>query len=141
VDLPPIAPGLFRLDKAGVEPVLLGGECRPCRRQFFPRPPICPACLGEIEEAGLGSQGVLYSYTVVRVKPPFGLPQPYAVAYVDLAASGLRVFSLLDPDAIEQFTIGQQLKLAVGPLGHDGDGSPCLRPYFTPINDNATRAT
>lgn len=129
--LPPVAPGIFRLDETGLEPVLLGGACGPCGQRFFPRPPVCPTCLGEVRESELGSCGTLYSYTVVRVKPPFGLPQPYAVAYVDLADCGLRVFSLLDADTIDRFTIGQALKLAVGVLGNDGDGGPCLRPYFT----------
>jgi uncharacterized OB-fold protein len=135
VALPPIAPGLYRLETGG-EPTLLGGGCRPCERRFYPRPPICPGCLGEIREIELGSRGTLYSHTVIRVKPPFGLPQPYAVGYVDLADSDLRVFSLLDAAAIDRYTIGQALKLAVGAIGHDGDGNPCLRPYFMPVVDD-----
>lgn len=131
--LPPVAAGLFRCGVADDAPMLLGGECEPCSRRFFPCPPLCPACLGEVRECALGSRGRLYSYTVVRVKPPLGLPQPYGVAYVDLPDSGLRVFALLDPDAIDRFEIGQEVQLAVAALGHDSDGNPCLRPYFTHV--------
>ena len=41
-------------------------------------------------------------------------------------------FFLLDPDASETFKPGLAVRLAVKPLGIDQQGSPCLRPYFTP---------
>ena len=79
----------------------------------------------------LGSRGRIYSFTVVRTKPPLGLPRPYAVGYVDLDGSGLRIFSLLDPAQVERFRIGAPVRLAARPLGEDGHGNPRLRPYFT----------
>ena len=74
---------------------------------------------------------MLYSYTIVRMKPPFGLPAPYAVGYVDLPADGLRIFALLDP-TIDAYRIGMPLALTSGPLGVDLAGAPCARPFFTP---------
>ena len=132
-DIPPIAPGIFTLppyDKA--PPTLLGGYCPDCDRRYFPCPKYCPGCLGPIKETAVGSTGTIYSYTIIRIKPPFGFPSPYSVVYVDLAESGLRVFCLFDPEAIDQLRIGIEVELAVRPLGHNDQGEPRLRPYFTP---------
>ncbi len=126
-DVAHIAAHLFR---AGEPPVLLGGRCQGCARTFFPQPRFCPDCLEETTRCELGSHGSLYSYAVVRTRAPFGLPQPYAVGYVDLDECGLRVFALLDPQRPEPFTIGQRLRLACGVVGEDGQGNPCVRPYF-----------
>ncbi|MBI5585361.1 MAG: OB-fold domain-containing protein [Deltaproteobacteria bacterium] len=114
---------------------MLGGYCPGCRKYLFPAPRYCPACLEPTEKTNLGSEGTLYSFTVVRTKPPLGLPQPYSVGYVDLPGSGLRVFSLLDPEAIDRLRIGRPLRLAAGFLGHDGRGSSRWRPYFTPLKN------
>jgi uncharacterized OB-fold protein len=132
-DIPPVMPGIFTLppyDKA--PPILLGGYCSACERRYFPRPKYCPGCLGLLEETAVGSTGTIYSYTIVRTKPPLGFPSPYSVVYVDLAESGLRVFGLFDPEAIDQLRIGLEVGLAVKPLGDNGQGEPRLRPYFTP---------
>jgi len=131
-DIPPVVPGVFTLPPYDQKPPqLLGGFCPACHRYYFPRPKYCPCCLGSVEEISIGSEGTIYSFTVVRTKPPLGLPQPYSVGYVDMAESCLRVFCLLDPAAIKQLRVGSPVRLAVGPLGHDGRGEPRLRPYFT----------
>lgn len=127
--LPPFAPGVFREGDAG--PVLLGSRCEACERFYFPGAGLCSSCLGKTESAELGARGRIYSHTVVRTKPPLGLPAPYAVGYVDLDACGLRVFALLDPRQAGRLRIGMPVRLAVAPLGHDGHGKACLRPYFT----------
>ena len=132
-NIPPVASGIFTLppyDKA--PPTLLGGYCQECDKRYFPRPKYCPGCLGLIKETAVGSTGTIYSYTIVRIKPPLGFPSPYSVVYVDLAESGLRVFGLFDPEAIDQLRIGLEVGLAVKPLGDNGKGEPRLRPYFTP---------
>ena len=132
-DIPPVAPGSFTpppYDRA--PPRLVGGFCPECNKYYFPKPKYCRACLGEAQEAELGSDGTLYSYTVIRIKPPLGLPSPYGVGYVDLEKGDLRIFCLLDPWALDRFRVGMGLRLAVGSLGHDGQGAPRLRPYFTP---------
>ncbi|MCP5107423.1 MAG: DNA-binding protein [bacterium] len=129
----PVAPGVFTLPPYhDAPPVLLGGFCPDCGTYYFPRPKYCRGCLGPVEEKPVGSEGTVYSFTVIRKKAPFGLPLPYSVGFIDLKGSGLRIFCLLDPAAIDQLRIGLPVRLAVKPLGHDGEGSPCLRPYFTP---------
>jgi uncharacterized OB-fold protein len=124
--------GLFTLPtENGTGPKLVGGYCKKCRRYFFPKPKFCRKCFSDVEEINLDSVGTLYSFTVVRTKPPFGLPEPYAVGYVDLDQCGLRIFALLDPLQVEDLAIGRSLKLMVGQIGQNIDGQDCLRPYFT----------
>ncbi len=130
-ELPAVADGIFAAlpDRPG-EFELTGGRCDSCDKFFFPVPEHCCHCLGNITLTGLGSNGRIYSCTVVRTKPPLGLPRPYAVAYVDLDAVPLRVFALLDPEQVDSLGIGTRVHLAVGQLGIDQAGQPCLRPFF-----------
>jgi uncharacterized OB-fold protein len=72
---------------------------------------------------------------VVRIKAPLGLPEPYALGLVDLDESGLRVFGLLDPAAVDRYRIGLPVRLTVAPMGTNVQGTPCLRPFFTPMPD------
>lgn len=132
--LKPVVPGIFTLppyDEA--PPTLLGGFCGTCGTYYFPRPNYCRSCLGPLKEIPVGSEGTIYSFTVIRKKPPFGLPLPYGAGFVDLKESGLRIFSLLDPESVDQLRIGLPVRLAVAPMGHDAGGNPCLRPYFKPV--------
>ena len=82
-------------------------------------------------EINLGSLGEIYTYTIIRTKAPLGLPTPYGVAYIDLADVPLRIFCLLDPAILNDLKVGMQVQLAAGQIGHDNQGTPCLRPYFT----------
>ena len=132
-DLPPVVPGIFTLPPYDQSPPrLLGSVCPSCNEYFFPATPYCRKCLEPTANADLGSEGVLYSCTVIRTKAPLGLPTPYCVGYVDLAGRSLRIFFLLDPDAVGTLKPGLVVRLAVKPLGVDQQGSPCMRPYFTP---------
>jgi len=129
----PVAPGIFVVPSGeGSQPRLIGGSCPSCEKHYFPRPKYCPSCLGPVEEADLGSTGTVYSFTVVRTRAPLGLPEPYGIGYVDLDGTGLRVFCLFDPACIDDLQAGLQVRLAVGQLGHDGRGTPRMRPFFTP---------
>jgi len=130
--LPIVMPGILDIPADGGQPSLLGGVCPSCGVRYFPRPSRCRGCLGPVEESPVGAKGVVYSFTVIRIRAPLGLPEPYAIGYVDLEESALRVFCLLDPQAVEMFRIGIPVRLAVGALGRDARGAPCLRPYFTP---------
>ncbi|MCB2188256.1 MAG: OB-fold domain-containing protein [Deltaproteobacteria bacterium] len=128
--LPLLPAGIARQQGAAL-PVLLGGHCPACGRTFFPRPQYCPGCLAPPEVRELSGEGTIYSYTVVRIRPPFGLPQPYAVGYVDLAGTELRIYGMFDPADTEDLAIGRRVRLSVGPLGADLRGAPCLRPFFS----------
>jgi uncharacterized OB-fold protein len=139
-DIPPIAPGIFTLPPYDLSPPeLLGGLCDKCNQYYFPRPKYCRICLGPVKETVLGSEGTIYSFTVIRKKPPFGLPLPYSVGFIDLQDCRLRIFCLLDPGAVDDLRIGLPVQLKVGPLGHDGHGHSCLRPYFSPKHPEGNR--
>lgn len=130
--VPPIVPGIFTIPREDkTPPELIGGYCQECKKYFFPCPKYCQRCLGAVERAAVGRKGTIYSYTIIRVKPPLGLPSPYAVGYIDLKESGLRIFCLLDPKQINQFGIGLWVELAVDVMGHNGQGALRLRPFFT----------
>lgn len=130
--IPPMMEGVFVREAQDGRPHLLGGYCAACDRRYFPRPSYCRTCLEPVEETDLGTDGFLHAFTVVRIRPPLGFPQPYAVGYVDLAVGGLRVFCLVDPDRIGELKIGIPVELRVASFGDDGAGEPRLRPYFTP---------
>lgn len=125
----PVLEGIFEI---GPPPRLLGGYCPGCERRYFPKPFVCPVCQGSVETVPLSGRGTLYSFALVRTKAPFGLPQPYAVGYVDLQTDGLRIISLLDPERLQDLAIGMPMELRVAPLGLGADEQPCLRYYFTP---------
>lgn len=132
LNFPLMSPGIFSLPTENeTSPKLLGGYCHECRQYFFPKPKFCRECLSEVAQVSLDSGGTLHSFTVVRTKAPFGLPEPYAVGYVDLDDYDLRIFALLDPLQVEGLAIGRSLKLMVGQIGQNIDGQDCLRPYFT----------
>ncbi len=130
INMMPFPPDIFTGPSCDDPPVLLGGFCSECNDYFFPVPRYCPGCLGRVQKTRIGSKGSIYSFTVVRTPPLFGLPSPYSIGYVDLFKTGLRVIGLLDPENIEKLTIGARVVLSVSPLGHDGNGIPCLRPSF-----------
>lgn len=127
--LPPFADGIFTGE--GQTTRLLGSQCA-SGRVLFPRVALCPDEGDATTPIELPMRATLHSFTVVRMKPPFGLPAPYAVGYVDLEGTDLRLFMLLDPLAIDALRIGMLLTLSSGPFGVDLDGTPCARPYFTP---------
>lgn len=124
----PILNGIFETSPV---PRLLGGYCPACDKKYFPVPAVCPGCLAPVEPVRLSKQGTIYSFTVIRTKPPFGLPQPYAVGYIDLKGDNLRVIGLFDPVKIDRLSIGGSVTLSIGPLGNDRFGEPCLRYFFT----------
>lgn len=134
---PSVQEGIYILPPTGQggTPHLLGGKCGACGEAHFPRERYCNLCLGPVEKIDIGGRGTIYSFTVVRTKPPLGLPQPYSVGYIDMANSNLRVFCLLGSDYIEDLKIGMAVVLAVKPLGHDSAAQACLRPFFVPDND------
>lgn len=132
-----LVPGLVApLDDQG-RYALMGSLCPDCGARAYPAVSRCPHCQGAPSPASVGAAGRLYTYTVVRTRAPFGLPEPYAVGYVDLDDSGLRAFGLIDPDSVGHLEVGQRMGIGLRPLGVDGQGRPCLRPIFVPLDDGA----
>lgn len=127
----PLLPDLFEaLDDRAEHHGLVGGYCAECDRHFFPAASQCPSCHGKLQRRVFGEYGYLYSFTVVRTRAPFALPEPYAVGYVDLEDVPLRVFALLDPAAIPLLQMGDRLVLKSMQLGENAEAMPCLRPVY-----------
>lgn len=136
-EIPPVNPGTFTMPEDGeAAPELVGGFCPACGSAYYPRPKYCPSCLGDTVEKAVGGRGKIHSLTVIRTRPPLGLPQPYGVAYIDLFETGLRIFGLLDPEKLQVMKIGDSVCLSVRELGHDGRGEPRVRPVFILEQEN-----
>ena len=77
-------------------PVLIGSRCRACTQLFFPQAFNCARCASnDVESVPLGSDGILYSYTVVHVSST--RPTPYTLGYVDLEAGPRLLASIHTP--------------------------------------------
>jgi len=125
-----LVPGLVERTIGYGPYALVGSRCPDCGARAFPSAVRCPHCQGTPLRQGVGAAGSLYTYTVVRTRAPFGLPEPYAVGYVDLDESGLRVFGLIDPAMAGDLAVGLRVEVDLMRLGVDRKGRPCLRPVF-----------
>ena len=99
---------------SGTEGTLLGFRCRECAVTVFGPATFCQACTSfDIEETDLGSEGTLYSYTIVRI-PPAGWPGdvPYILGQVELP-SGPQVLAEVIDCRQADLTIGMPVGLAI----------------------------
>lgn len=129
--LPPELTPHYRLEREDGGAVRLRvGQCAGDSRLSFPRRAYCGADLAAPAEVEVAGVGTVYCFTVVRTRAPYGLPTPYAVGYVDIAGTGLRVFGLFEPDLVDELEEGLAVELQARPLGLDNHGVACLRPLF-----------
>lgn len=125
-----VAPDLVRVDGDG-HPHLIGGRCRACGANSFPKAAVCTACLSEeIDAVALAREGRLYSYSVVH-QAPRGWRVPYALGYVDLPGD-IRVLAHLAADPA-QLRIDMPVRLGVGEVGTDPSGQTLVTYTFSPI--------
>src|SRR5450755_2716695 len=97
--------------------VLIGGLCKDCGNQTFPRAPVCCVCMSEaIEPAPMSRTGTLYAFSVVHVAAK-KWKKPMVIGYVDLP-NGARVFTHLEGNV----AIGDLVEPALGIVGEDEDG-------------------
>ena len=120
-----VDPNRLRLtDEEGSEGVLLGLRCRDCDTTIFGPGTFCQQCTSaNLEPVEFGQQGVLYSYTVVRV-PPAGWPGPvpYILGQVELA-EGPQVLAEIVDCTEEDLTIGMPVHLALSTVSvQEGQG-------------------
>ncbi len=96
---------------------LTGCRCRQCNEVTLGRNTTCPNCGGRaVEPVTLSQQGTLWTYTVIRHKPPgdYRGPEPFepfCIGLVELP-DGLRVLSPVEGD-VESMRIGMPLRLRV----------------------------
>lgn len=115
---------------------LRGSKCRTCGEVFFGKHLSCENCGSEdIEEMPLSRRGKLYTYTVIRHRPPgdYKGPDPFVpfgVGLVELP-EGCRVVAPLT--ASDKLEIGMELELLVDKLYEDEDGHEVMAFKFKPI--------
>ena len=114
---------------------LIGARCGACGETSLGAAEVCPNCGRQgVEIIPLGDQGVLWSFTVVRHRPPgdYRGPQPFApfgLGLVELP-EGVRVLSPIEGDA-GGLAIGMPLRFRPY-LRHDADAD-VVAFVFTPV--------
>ena len=132
LDLPPVAPGVMRWDADG-RAVLLGRCDANTGVVLFP----FDGSAADDTEVDLGGEGTLHAFTTIYAKPPFGLPSPYSVGYIDLEKVPTRVFCLVAGSAADGLRRGARVRVFARRLGTDADGAACLRPVFEVVRAKA----
>jgi uncharacterized OB-fold protein len=113
----------------GSEPVLVGARCAACDTRMFPRPPVCPHCMGEdMRSEDMSRAGTLYAFSTVHVGAR-KWHKPFTLGYVDLD-NGVRVFSHIMGDRL---TMGGRVQLDVAEVGRGEDGKPIVSFVFRPV--------
>lgn len=113
--LVPIRDGLLTGDLSRLDQVrLAGSRCASCGETALGQRSLCPNCGREtVTPLALGQRGVLWTYTVVRHRPPgnYKGPEPFipfGLGLVELP-EGLRVMATIEGH-VENFKIGQALR-------------------------------
>ena len=101
-------------DDAGTQGTLIGFCCRECGVTVFGPAVFCQSCTSfEVDQVDLGSEGTLFSYTIVRI-PPAGWPGdvPYILGQVELP-SGPQVLAEVVDCEHSDLVIGMPVQLAI----------------------------
>lgn len=111
----PLREGLLSgsLDQLG-DVRLTGSRCAACGEVSLGETSLCPNCGGgSVETVALAERGVLWSFTVIRHRPPGDYQgkdpfEPFGLGLVELP-DGLRVLSPIDGD-IAALEVGMKLR-------------------------------
>jgi hypothetical protein len=103
---------------------LEAGQCRKCKRIFFPPRLKCPDCGGEaFTTVRLPTEGKLVTYTVVHTAPErFARLSPYGIGIVELA-NKVRVTAQIVDVEPEELKTGMAVRLEfrkIQDVGHSG---------------------
>jgi len=134
----PIREGLFKTPLSPAEQVkLIGSKCKGCREISFGKSQTCSNCGGQtLEEIPLSRRGKLWTYTVIRHKPPgdYKGPDPFVpfgLGLVELP-EGIRVLSPINC-GLEKMNVGMELELEVYPLYTDENKNEVMAFRFRPV--------
>ena len=132
----PLKPGLYSIpDSKDGKAALIGGKCSACQEIFFPTRPICQNCQhGQLDEIMLSTQGKIYSFTTVMLRPAshYKGPVPYSFGWVELP-EGVRIETLYtgcEPDELE---IGLAVEMVLEKIDVDDEGNEIVCHMFRPI--------
>ncbi len=133
----PIKEGLFTAPLFPVERVRLrGSQCRECGEISLGKRQTCSNCGGgNLTEVPLSRKGRLWTYTVIRHKPPgdYKGPDPFVpfgLGLVELP-EGIRVLSPIQCD-LERMKVGMELEMEVYPLYTDENQNEVMAFRFGP---------
>lgn len=134
----PICEGLLRGPLSDLGHVRLAGcNCTSCGETSLGSRIICPNCGRDtVRDVSLGDRGVLWSFTVVRHRPPGNYRgpepfEPFGLGLVELP-DGLRVLSPIRCD-IGRLRIGIELRFRPY-VRQDQDGREVVAFEFEPVD-------
>jgi len=131
----PIREKLLTTPLSSLENVrLLGGKCKDCGEVGLGEISSCQNCAGaNIEVIPLSGRGELWTYTVIRGKPPgdFKGKIPLGEGLVELP-EGIRVKSPLGGD-VDALYIGMDLKFVAYELYENESGEAVIAFRFDPV--------
>jgi uncharacterized OB-fold protein len=134
----PIKEGLFTEPLVLPEQVkLIGSKCQLCGEVCLGKRTNCPYCAGDkIENVALSRRGKLWSYTVIRNRPPgdYKGPDPFipfGLGLVELP-EGIRVVVPIDGD-VDKLKVGMELELEVYKLYQNEEGNEVMAFRFKPV--------
>jgi len=113
-------------------------RCTRCGQAFFPPRAVCRHCRGrEFEKTTLAGEGILETFTVIRVAPSGFVDQvPYAVGIVSLPGDVKVTAQIVDGDP-EALAIGDRVKLEFRRVRQDGEsGILCYGYKFVPVREH-----
>lgn len=116
---------------------LKGTRCTSCGETFLGKSPACENCQStSLEDIVLSDVGKLYTYTVIRHRPPGGYvgPDPFvpfAMGVVELS-EGVRIVSPLKDCDLESLEVDMPMKLGVEKLYEDAEGNDVIAYLFRP---------
>ena len=119
---------------------LKGTRCRACGEVFFGKTVGCWQCgSGDMEETALSREGTLYSYTIMRNRPPGDYKgpdnpfEPFVAGLVELP-EGIAILAPVAGVNFEDVKINMKLKLSIEELYQDEMGRSVLSYKFRPQN-------
>lgn len=132
----PIKPELYSIpDCEDGRPALIGSKCSACQEIFFPVRHICQNCQhGNLDEIMLSTQGKIYSFTTVMLRPAshYKGPVPYSFGWVELP-EGVRIETLYTECEPEKLEIGLEVEMVLEKIDVDDEGREIVCHMFRPI--------
>ena len=134
----PVREGLFTTLLSPLEQVrLVGSKCHNCGEVSLGTVSSCPNCASEdLELIPLSQRGTLWTYTVIRHRPPgdYKGPDPFVPfgeGLIELL-EGIQVISPIDGD-VDKLKIDMELELVVYKLGENEEGNDVIAFKFRPV--------
>lgn len=124
----------YEIDPRSGLPLIIGAQCRECRRIQLAATTFCAACRSRnsFEPVPLSRRGRLYSVT--RVWQPFpGVAAPYAIGYVDFP-EGVRLVARVELPPAGALTLDVEVEPHVGVIATNADGSAIEHVVFRPVS-------